>query len=187
VIRRISIFGASCSGKSTFSMHLCSRLKRAGYNAEFVPEYIKEFAIRGVQIASWDQLSIFSSQVNAEYSRLVNNKNLIVTECPILLSAFYAEFYQCPGAAEMIELAKQFDQTFPSYNLLMVPNFYGYNKENRYHTQAQARQIHFALVDFLNKHLSQNNYTPIKLDKLHNNCTAIEEVLKTYGYKTGCR
>lgn len=183
-IRRISIFGAPCAGKSTLSMQLCADLKRNDYNAEFVPEHIKELAIRGIGIKGWDQLSIFTAQLNAEYARLSGNKNFIVTECPILMNAFYAEFYGCPGSKEMISLAKRFDTEFVSYNILLTPNFARYSPDNRYHSRPQAQYIHECLVEFLNKHLTPTGFFIAKYDEWHRVRQAVDEIAKTYGYRT---
>lgn len=58
----INLIGGPCSGKSTISAELFSRLKKMGIKCELVPEYIKERIYEENKTMALNQIAIFGME-----------------------------------------------------------------------------------------------------------------------------
>jgi len=148
-IRRICVFAGPGSGKSTLAAGLFSRLKIANYDVEHVNEYVKTWAHQGYKPQSFDQLYIFAKQVHMEDVAL-RHVDHIVTDCPLLMSATYAEFYGFPAYNELMYLSRIFDDEFPALNLL-IERTVPYENKGRYQSEAEAREFDELLKENLTK------------------------------------
>lgn len=156
IVRRINFFGGPGTGKSTIAAKVFSELKMQGYDIEHISEYIKTWAHEGKQPVSYDQLYVFAKQLKAE-DVLLRNVSLIVSDSPILMNAAYSSLYKFGPVNSLIDLAKSFDDEFPSLNLCITRSV-PYKDKGRYQTYDDAIAFDNFLGDFLNKHLKRELY-----------------------------
>lgn len=147
----VNLFGGPGIGKSTTSALLFGELKMRGYNTELVREYVKDWAWENKKVGKFDQLYITGKQAKKE-SSLYGKVDLIVTDSPIILSAFYEELYTNnqivrPSILKFLELAKANGVTHHNFFLTREKL---YNPKGRYETEEQARNIDITLQAFLN-------------------------------------
>ena len=139
----VSLFGGPGTGKSTCAAGVFAELKNRGVNAELVSEYIKKWAWRGIHPNQFDNLYIFGKQSHAE-SILYGKVDVVVTDSPILVSAYYEDKYHPtnrlvkPAALRFIELTAA--QGVSRKNFWLVRRK-AYNPAGRYQTEDQAKEI----------------------------------------------
>ena len=182
-IRRIAVFGAPCSGRVAFAKQLYDGLKRRSYNVDLAV-YNRPVVRDNEPHLTPEQR--FAIQLQTELSMLDNNRNFIVTAKPVLLAAFYAGYNHLSCAADQLSQAKAFEQEFFSYNVLISPNVAKFHSEARCYPHGEPKRIHDSLAVFLRRHIGKDLRT-VDPDKWVPACHVIDEILKTYGYKTGCR
>lgn len=88
----VNIYGAPSAGKSTTRAGVFYNLKRAGVNCEEVYEFAKKltWAERHKSLAC--QPYVFGKQLH-EIEMLGNQVDVVITDCPLLLSRFYGLKY----------------------------------------------------------------------------------------------
>jgi hypothetical protein len=138
MIRRINLFGGPGSGKSTLAHWLFSELKVSGESVEFVSEWVKEWAIEGRPVTKWDQLKILSQQLEAELRALKNGYDIIISESPLMLTAFYSEVYEFPCVDALLDIARNFEEEYPSFNVFLDREGIGYERNGRYESEDMA-------------------------------------------------
>lgn len=84
----INLFGAPSAGKSTGAAYVFSQLKLKGINAELVTEFAKDKVWEESVEVFNNQAYIFGEQY-FRISRCQNKVDVIVTDSPLILSAFY--------------------------------------------------------------------------------------------------
>lgn len=84
----INLFGVPGAGKSTGAAYIFSRLKMLGINVELVTEFAKDKVYEDNMSVFENQAYIFGKQ-SFKMSRCRNKVDYIVTDSPLLLSAFY--------------------------------------------------------------------------------------------------
>lgn len=89
----INLFGGPNSGKSTVAAGLFFHLKLRHFHCEMVREYIKSWAWENKKPGTYDQPFIFGKQLRYE-SMLYGKVDYVITDSPLILSAFYEEFYE---------------------------------------------------------------------------------------------
>lgn len=90
----INCYGGPGTGKSTSSAFLYYVLKSEGHNAELVRECAKDWAWEGRRINTYDQFHLFGEQARRE-SLLYSKADWVVTDCPLMIHAYYADAL-CP-------------------------------------------------------------------------------------------
>lgn len=171
-IRRINIFGAPCAGKSSVACELFYYFKMLGYNTELVREYIKSWVYSGKKPQSFDQNYLFAKQLYAEDSLLYNGIGLVITDSPLLLSAYYAKKTNCSFIRDLIGLSLKFEEKYPSYNILLS-NPLEYSSEGIWHDKEQSQKIHNEIKIFLGDfvHLTYHEYQINEVHKLKQDLT----------------
>lgn len=86
----INLFGVPGAGKSTGAAYIFSQLKMHGVNAELITEFAKDKVWEENHEVFKNQAYIFGKQ-SFKMSRCKNKVDVIVTDSPLLLSAFYNE------------------------------------------------------------------------------------------------
>ena len=84
----VNLFGVPGAGKSTGAAYIFSKLKMRGINAEFVTEFAKDKVWENSEKVFQNQAYIFGQQ-SFRISRMENEVDIVITDSPLLLSAFY--------------------------------------------------------------------------------------------------
>jgi len=153
MVRRINIFGGCGVGKSTLASQIYCNLKRKEINCELVTEYVKKWAYENKKPQGFDQLYVFAKQIHAEELYLKNNVDVIVTDCPVLLSYVYSKAYNLKYANEILRLIDYFNKEYDSLNILLKRNV-KYNPVGRFQNEEEAKEID----DLVFNSLKENNY-----------------------------
>lgn len=152
----ISFFAGPCSGKSVSAAYIFAELKRRGVNAELVSEYVKDWVWEGRPMGVYDQFYFTAKQIKKE-SRLLGKADVVITDCPVWLGAYYAERISPPLIRNGVESAVQ-GYYLQSHleghrhidiwlNRPDVP----YDERGRWHTEIEAKQVDENLRPFLVK------------------------------------
>jgi hypothetical protein len=150
--RRICLFGGPGVSKSTLAAYIFSQLKMEGYEIECAREYIKNWAYIGRAPQSYDQVYIFGKQMHCEDLILRNGKSAIITDSPLFLSTCYAWKHKSPGYQHLIEIAKEFDQTFPAINIFVERGDLPYNPVARFQSYEQALEVDRFVKEMMDLH-----------------------------------
>lgn len=148
----INLFGGSGTGKSTVAAALFAEMKQMGLHVELVREYVKGWAWENKKINIYDQFYITAKQIHEE-SKIYNILEYIVTDSPVLLGAFYEEYYhkvQIVRPAVLNFLREAEARGVQYYNYFLERNK-PFDPRGRYETEDQARNIDVALKSWLNK------------------------------------
>jgi hypothetical protein len=144
----VNLFGAPGAGKSTTRAGVFHRLKLAGVNAEECTEYAKDLTWEKRHMALSCQPYVFGKQLR-NMERLIEQVDVIVTDSPILLSAYYGQKY-CPGKYRHSfyeYVSDQFDSMGGmNYVLRRVKPF---NPAGRNQTESGSDSIATELEEFL--------------------------------------
>lgn len=148
---RVNVYGAPGSGKSTFAAWLYTELKGKGYHCDLVREHVKRWAYEGRRPASWDQLTLLSEQIRLE-RELLPHVDLLITDCPVPLTAAYGEVYDSPCYQQMQVIAQQYDYQHASLDFQLLPAKAGsYDPRGRFQNEADARKLHVVLGAILRR------------------------------------
>ena len=152
----INLLGGPGAGKSTAAAQLYSEMKMRGFRVEHVQEYVKQWAYENKKIGPFDQLYIFGKQARKEYV-LYNKVDFIVTDSPVLLSAFYEEVYSGNSMVknalpEYMRVARKMGVNHLNF---MLKRQKPYDPVGRYQTKEEAEELDGKIEEFL----SHNGYT----------------------------
>lgn len=151
----VSLYAGPGAGKSTTSALIYALLKMEGRNAELVREYAKDWAWEERSPGVWGQYAFLGKQIRRE-SMLLGKVDVIVTDSPVWLCAYYAEKFTPSCVALGVEAAVRsyYDQLaadghkhFP----IWVAREKEYSASGRYQTEEQAKEIDYELSEFLLK------------------------------------
>jgi hypothetical protein len=165
---RINIYGGPGTGKSTLAAILFGWLRRHGFNAELVQEWVKTWAYLGRQMQSFDYVYTFASQLHTEDRLLQAGVNIVVTDSPVYLQCMYALHHKMKAANELWRIAKRFEAAYPSVNFFVDRSeFAVYEQAGRYEDLDQALAMDRFIVTCLHewhvpfKHVLAGNLDPI--------------------------
>ncbi len=94
----LNLYGGPGTGKSTIAAKLFAAMKSNHVNAELVAEYVKQWAWEKRKPVSFDQFLFFGKQARRE-SSLFGEVDVVVTDAPVLLTAYYAQVFGSPAQA----------------------------------------------------------------------------------------
>lgn len=153
MIRRINFFGGPGAGKSTMSTYVFSALKTEGYNIEYVPEYIKFWTYIDRKPDGYDELYTFAKQLHREDTVLRGGAAYVVSDSPLYLSYFYAEYYGHEISQQILDICRNVEVTYPSLNIFLDRGDKKYNTTGRYQDEAAAKAIDLGLKRLLDANL----------------------------------
>jgi nicotinamide riboside kinase len=149
---RINLLGGPSSGKSTTAAWLFAQLKDRQVSIELVTEYVKSWACQKRDIKPFDQIYLLGKQMQYEYRFLGSGIKNIVTDCPVFLSAVYAEHYypEVNLMEPMMRIIRAYDNEYPSINIFLNRKDKPYISEGRYQNKTQAVEIDELIKSNLN-------------------------------------
>lgn len=159
----INLWGGPGAGKSTSAAYLFSKLKMAGYDAELVREYVKDWVWEDRKIGRHDQVYFLGKQMKRE-SMLYGKVEVIVTDAPVMLNSYYAQLHSdaktAAGIQQILQSFYASDEAIHHHFLLYRSK--AYNNNGRFQTEEQAKGIDVGLFHFMNDNL--NGYERCKTD-----------------------
>lgn len=182
----VNLLGAAGSGKSVLASEVFSKLKKEGYNCEYVSEFVKQSVYEGNYTVLKNQLYVLANQYY-HIDLLRDKVDIIVTDSPLLLSIFYnnnfdkANSYKIPDEL-FRDLIMYVHSTFDNLNFFIKRN-HPYKKEGRYQDESLAREEEGVMQKLLSglginvrQLLSTDNCAQIIVDAVKNRC----EFYKTF-------
>lgn len=149
-IRRINVWGAPCSGKSTVASWIFAELKMRDIEVEYSPEYIKWWTFTNQSPRGLDQIYVSATMLHQEDLILKKDRaGILVTDCPILLGCYYGVRNEVPGIESFIEIATVFENVYPSLNIMLDPDGIDFTDTSRFHTKDESKNIQDQLIVFL--------------------------------------
>lgn len=150
-IRRINFFGGPGAGKSTTATYVFSHAKIEGKNIEFVDEVVKLWAFEKRHPTSFDQLYLTAKQLRKEDVILRNNVQTIITDSPVMLSACYAKQQGFVSWQSLLQIAMDFEATYPSLNIYLNRQDKPYFQSGRFQNYDEALEMDKLVRSFLEK------------------------------------
>ena len=141
----INLFGAPGSGKSTGAAYIFSKLKMNGINAELITEFAKDKVWEENAEVFKNQAYLFGKQY-FRMSRCDGKVDVIVTDSPLLLSAYYNTSNVLGDEFEIV-VNKVF-RSFKNMNFF-IERVKEYNPSGRLQTEAESDAISKTMRDFL--------------------------------------
>lgn len=144
----VNLYGAPGAGKSTGAAYIFSQLKMRGINAELVTEFAKDKVWEESKAVFQNQAYIFGKQY-FRISRVQNQVDVVITDSPVLLSAFYAD--DPILGDEFDRLVTKVSESYDSMNVF-INRTKPYNGAGRFQSEAESDAMVYALHSFLNAH-----------------------------------
>lgn len=149
----VNLYGGPGTGKSTNAARIFSMLKDEGVNCELVTEYVKGWAWTGRKPVDFDQFYLFGKQSQLE-SRLFGKVDVMITDSPVTLCAYYAHVY---GTPEQALCFRQLLHTYYRmaadqgvyYDHIFLRRLKPYNPSGRFQTEVEAQAIDEDMVRYL--------------------------------------
>ena len=151
----VNLFGGPCAGKSITAAGVFHKLKTLHYNTEIVSEYAKELHWIEDFNTLKCQIYVTAEQIFRTY-RLCGKVDVIITDSPIMLGAYYAEVY--PGAFGVTDnwqkwLLEIFNSdSWENLNIFIERNDnFEYIQAGRYQDENGAKQADIGIEEILTR------------------------------------
>jgi hypothetical protein len=131
------------------SSALFAAMKKKGYLVELVTEYIKKWAYMKRAPKGFETLYVFSKQLHTEDVFLRHGVHHIVTDSPVLLNCAYSAVYNHPIANHLLEIARKWEEEYPSLNIWLDKEEWIYQPAGRFETAEQALEREIQLRDWI--------------------------------------
>jgi hypothetical protein len=146
----VNLYGGPGTGKSTTAAALFAELKQDGYNAELVTEYAKDRVWDNHIDCLNDQLYVLGKQYH-RFHRLIGKVDVIVTDAPILLSAYYNRLRKDHDKFPSFEpLVKEVYRSMNNFDVFLR-RVKAYNPAGRLQSEDGAKQIDGELKKLLDE------------------------------------
>jgi len=155
----VNFFAGSGAGKSSLASGVFSELKWLGVNVEYVMEYVKHQLFEERTAIFKNQNYIFGKQ-HYNIQRLVGKLDVVITDSPIILSAFYNNKTEENETFNQ-HVIDEFNK-FNNYNYFLE-RVKPFNEVGRFQTVEEAKQDDIKLRKMLDDYGIK--YTDIKGEK----------------------
>ena len=134
----VNLFGGPGVGKSTTAAGVFTLLKLHDVECELITEYAKDLVWEERHKTFFDQQYIFAKQ-NHRLWRVHDKVDVVVTDCPLMLSPIYGERYKTGS----LEFDKNVEKVVDTYNNLniVLERTKKYNQNGRNETEDEAREV----------------------------------------------
>jgi RecA/RadA recombinase len=185
----VNMFGGPGAGKTTAAFEVMAKLKKAGFVAEYAPEYAKElvwtisdpkeapeqkkWATELINGTVGHQTMLYLEQ-NRRVRRLIGQCDFVVTDSPALLGCMYLQRGIDPREAEFDTRALKDYRAQSNFNFF-VQRSGDYEQDGRVHTEEQATAIDKEIIAFAeSKGIYMDTYNHEQID------LAISNMIKTH-------
>ena len=138
----VNLFGGPGVGKSTTAAGVFTLLKLHDVECELITEYAKDLVWEERHKTFRDQQYIFAKQ-NHRLWRVHDRVDVVVTDCPLMLSPIYGERYKT-GSLEFNKNVEQVTDTYNNLNIVLERTK-KYNQNGRNETEDEARDVDNAI------------------------------------------
>lgn len=142
----VNLFAGPGAGKSTTAAGIFFELKTRGVNCELAAEYAKDLVWEERHATFRDQIYLFAKQYHRIF-RLLGQVDVIITDCPILLSPVYD--YEKRETFEKLVVEEH--RKMWTYNTFITRKK-AFNPKGRIHGFDEAKALDCAIADMLYKH-----------------------------------
>lgn len=133
----VNLFGVPSAGKSTGAAYIFSQLKLHGVNCELVTEFAKDKVWEENDLAIANPAYLFGNQY-FRTSRCADKVDVIVTDSPLLLSAFYNKSDIL--GEEFNNLVYKVTSSYQAMNYLLERDK-PYNPNGRLQTEEESNEL----------------------------------------------
>lgn len=141
----VNLFAGPGTGKSTTCAGVFFDLKNLQINCEIAPEFAKDLVWEKRNYTFEDQIYLFAKQYHRIF-RLLGQVDVVITDCPILLSPVYDK----ERRPTFEKLVLEEHEKMWTYNVFLKRKK-KYNPIGRIHNEAQARDIDRQILDVLDR------------------------------------
>lgn len=178
----INFTGGPGAGKSYMALRVTSNLKARRVSCEYVPEFAKDLVYEERKGELGDQLYVLAMQ-NHMLKRVKDKVDVIVTDCPIILSMYYNE---ATGSAYtpdifndlILDAYKKYDNIV--YNIIRN---HPYVREGRYQTEKESDIASAKIKEVLDKNNIKYESMLCSEENADKITDRICEILKIYNEK----
>lgn len=156
----VNLIAPPSSGKSTIASAVFAELKWRGIECELVSEFAKELVWEQRHETFKDELYIFAKQ-NHRLFRLKDKVDVVVTDRPIILSAFYNNKYG-DKSTEFEDIVLHEHNKYDNLNVYLNRKK-PYNPNGRNQTEEESVAFGYEMVHMLNS--MGVNYLTVDGDK----------------------
>ena len=143
----INLFGGPGCGKSTGASYIFSKLKMAGIDAEYIPEFAKDKVWENNQQAFDNEFYLVGKQ-SWRIGRVFGKVDIIVTDSPIILGALYCK----DDEPMLVEAIKERFNKYARNNInIRLNRVKPYNPNGRNQTEREAKGIDIKTKELLDK------------------------------------
>jgi len=138
----VNMFGGPGVGKSTTAAGIFCLLKLHDVECEFIPEYAKDLVWEERHKTFKDQQYLFAKQHHRLW-RVVDKVDIVVTDCPLMLSPVYGERYKATNEVfnnNVVDVVGRFN----NLNILLTRTK-KYNPNGRNETEDEAMEVDAAI------------------------------------------
>lgn len=149
----INFLGSPGVGKTTLCAKVFAALKGNFMEAEWSPEYVKGWSWEQRTISPFDQYYIFGKECHNQ-SRLFNKVDVLLSDSPVCLTAFYQYFYNRKNTLS-VPCHDFYDTATKDFGVNVIsfflPRKKEYNPNGRYQTQEESDLVSAMLKTWLNE------------------------------------
>ena len=174
----INMVAAAGAGKTTTALLLAGQMKRMGLSADYVREFVKNWAYEGRRVRAHEQGIIFENQSENERP-MYGNVEYVISDSPLCLSEIYEEHYFNSTTTKGLydEWVKKHPNVTPIF--FEINRTKEYVREGRYETEEQARALDKLISDKVKVIANRLGFEYYNV----NYDTATEEVVTISGLK----
>ena len=143
----VNLYGAPGAGKSTGSAYIFGQLKMNNISVELVREFVKDKIYEKSEGVFNDQVYILGKQ-HFRQTNVKGNVDVIITDCPLIVQAYYTDKYKFPYADELRQLVLKLYSLEDNINYF-VNRDKPYNPDGRFQTEADSDSISDNLKEYL--------------------------------------
>lgn len=154
----IQLYGGPSCGKSTQAAFWFSVAKSNGIEVELVREYVKNWVWEGRGILPGDQVYLTAKQTRLERI-LKNDLEMIITDSPCLLGAFY-EGLNGKNRTAALQIVKEHtsdmaEKGWVFHHVFLERGNRPFNPQGRFHTEEESLQYDHDIKTFIESNLDQ--------------------------------
>ena len=170
----VNLYGAPGAGKSTGSAYIFGQLKMNNISVELVREFVKDKIYEKSEGVFNDQVYILGKQ-HFRQTNVKGNVDVIITDCPLIVQAYYTDKYKFPYADELRQLVLKLYSLENNINYF-VNRDKPYNPDGRFQTESDSDSISDNLKEYLDN-------LGIEYKEINGNITdydsVVEDIIKT--------